>query len=103
MVLPQEALTTPAESAQPFKLVLAGLSWRSARQVCAKLPECAGLAAAPAPLEEVVIAALKALDDAEMGAPLHDLCPCELGFPGVLGCHHHSQRAIGRNAALCRW
>ncbi len=40
------------------------------------------------PAEEVVVQAIEALRYAYMGVPLQRICPCELGFPGVLGCPH---------------
>ena len=42
--------------------------------------------------EEVALAAYRALMDAMIGAPLQPICPCELGYPGVLGCPHSSRR-----------
>lgn len=38
--------------------------------------------------EELVIEALEALQWAYAGAPLYVICPCQLGYPGLLGCMH---------------
>ncbi len=38
--------------------------------------------------EELVIQAWNALQYAYAGAPLYVICPCQLGYPGVLGCIH---------------
>lgn len=48
--------------------------------------------------EEVAIDALIALRHAYAGAPLFVLCPCQLGFPGVLGCSH-GWRSRGKSIA----
>ena len=55
--------------------------------------------------EELVIEALAALRWAYVGAPLYAICPCELGYPGVLGCTHAGaarrlSRSVGRRAAF---
>jgi hypothetical protein len=54
--------------------------------------------------EEYVLGALQALRWAYVGAPLHTICPCELGYPGVLGCTHarpavRVSRSAGKEAA----
>ena len=54
--------------------------------------------------EERVIEALEALRWAYAGAPLYVICPCELGYPGLLGCPHAGEpkllsRFSGRRAA----
>ena len=54
--------------------------------------------------EELVIEALQALLWANAGAPLYVICPCELGYPGLLGCTHAGgakplRRFSGRRAA----
>jgi len=38
--------------------------------------------------EELVLRAWDALRCAYAGAPLYVICPCQLGYPGVLGCVH---------------
>ena len=54
--------------------------------------------------EELVIEALEALQWAYAGAPLYVICPCQLGYPGLLGCTHAGEakplsRFSGRQAA----
>ena len=54
--------------------------------------------------EELVIEALEALQWAYAGAPLYVICPCQLGYPGLLGCTHSGEakplrRFSGRRAA----
>lgn len=53
--------------------------------------------------EELVIEALEALQWAYAGAPLYVICPCQLGYPGLLGCRHAGEtkplsRFSGRRA-----
>jgi len=38
--------------------------------------------------EEVALKAYRAYMDAMIGAPLQQICPCELGYPGLLACPH---------------
>jgi len=40
------------------------------------------------PLEEVALRALEALQFARATGPLEQVCACELGYPGMLGCSH---------------
>ncbi len=56
-------------------------------------------------LEEFVLEALDALRWAYVGAPLFVICPCQLGYPGVLGCRHSGtprrlSRSSGRREAF---
>ncbi len=48
--------------------------------------------------EEYVIEALQALRWAYAGAPLYRICPCQLGYPGVLGCAHGGAAGVNRSS-----
>lgn len=47
--------------------------------------------------EAIVIEAMHAVRWAYAGIPLHPICPCELGYPGVLSCRHSgiARRCLG--------
>jgi hypothetical protein len=44
--------------------------------------------------EERALEALEALTFAYAGCPLQRICPCELGYPGVLGCPHQPRQPM---------
>jgi len=46
----------------------------------------------PADRETIVVEAMDALRWAYAGIPLYLICPCELGYPGVLACRHSLRR-----------
>lgn len=54
--------------------------------------------------EAIVIEALDALRWAYAGIPLYLICPCEVGYPGVLDCRHLPDVGFARviNATRCK-